>query len=244
MNTQTATLTKHTNLTYNVFELTFETEDPAFTFEAGQFVTVKIPQPENEPLIMRSYSISSKPEAGKFELCIKLVPDGKGSNFLNSLKPGDKIEFIGPVGHFTFKTNPDKQVLLIGTGTGLAPLKSILEDQLPRNSEQKFHLLFGARHIKDLFYQEELAKLAQNHPNFTYTTTLSQPESPDWATREGKEGRVTTHLENLDFSPSGIFNSSKPNAYVCGLKDMVVQVLEMLEQKGLPKEAVYFERFN
>jgi len=235
MNTQTATLTEHKDLTYNVFELTFQTEDPAFTYKAGQFVTINIPQPKGKPIIMRSYSISNKSESGKFELCVKLIGEGKGSNYLNSLKPGNKIEFIGPVGHFTFKTDPDQKVLLIGTGTGLAPLKSILEEQLPNNKDQKFHLLFGIRHIKDLFYQEELAKLAEQNPNFTYTTTLSQPESEEW---QREKGRVTAHLENLELDPA------KTNAYICGLKDMVLQVQEILQQKGLPKEAVYFERFN
>jgi CDP-4-dehydro-6-deoxyglucose reductase, E3 len=239
MNTSKATLTKHTDLTYNVFELTFQTEDPAFEYQAGQFVTIKIPQPTNKPLIMRSYSISSKPTKGQFELCVKLMPEGKGSNYLNSLKPGEEIEFIGPVGHFTFKTDPDKRVLLIGTGTGLAPLKSILEEQLPNNPNQKFYLLFGVRHIKDLFYQDKLAALAAQHPNFTYTTTLSQPESPGWETQGGAQGRVTAHLEKIP--PKDLQNT---NAYICGLKDMVLQVQEMLQQKGLPKEAVYFERFN
>ena len=219
MDTSKATLTKHTDLTYNVFELTFTTEDPAFEYKAGQFITIKLPQPEGEPLIMRSYSISSKPTKGQFELCIKLIEKGKGSNYLNSLKPGEEIEFIGPVGHFTFKTNPDKRVLLIGTGTGLAPLKSILEEQLPNNPDQKFHLLFGVRHIKDLFYQDDLSALATQHENFTYITTLSQPESEDWVAQGGKEGRVTAYLEKL--TPE---NLQKTNAYICGLKNMVLQV--------------------
>jgi ferredoxin-NADP reductase len=239
MNTLKATLTDHKNLTYDVFELTFETEDPNFTYKAGQFVTVKVPQPANEPLVMRSYSISNKSEPGKFQLCIKTIPDGKGSTYLNSLKTGEKIEFLGPLGHFIFKTPPDHTTLLIGTGTGLAPLKSILEEQLPLNPNQKFHLLFGVRHVKDLFYQKELAQLAQQHPNFTYLTTLSQPESPDWAEQEGKEGRVTAHLEKI--TPENLQNTQ---AYICGLKEMVLQVKETLQQKGLSKESISFERFN
>ena len=244
MNTLKATLTGRKNLTNDVFELTFQTEDPNFTYKAGQFVTVKVPQPEGAPLVMRSYSISSKPGSGKFELCIKAIPDGKGSNYLNSLKTGEKIEFLGPLGHFIFKTPADNTTLLIGTGTGIAPLKSILEEQLPLNANQNFYLLFGVRHIKDLFYQEELANLAAQHKNFTYITTLSQPESPDWKTQGGAEGRVTKHLESFKFAPGEYFEPSKTQAYICGLKDMVLQVQEMLQQKGLPKEAVYFERFN
>ena len=239
MNLKKATLKKHTPLTYDVFQLDFETDDPAFTYKAGQFVTIRIPQPENSPLTMRSYSIASKPATGKFELCVKTMENGVGSNYLNNLQPDKKIEFLGPLGEFTFKSPPDKKILFIGTGTGLAPLKSILEDELEtKNNQQSIHLLFGVRHIKDLFYQDQLAQLAAKHSNFTYTTTLSQPESEDWATQGGKIGRVTAHLENLDL------DSTNTNVYICGLKDMVLQTTEILQQKGLPKEALYFERFN
>ncbi len=257
MNFKTATLTKHTPLTYDVFELAFETEDTNFQHEAGQFVTIKVPQPEKAPnappLLMRSYSISSRPAPGHFELCIKQVENGRGSTYLNSLKPGEKISFLGPLGHFTFKSSPEKRILFVATGTGIASIKSIIEDQLKHRlkstnastaAPRQFQLLFGARHIKDIFYKTELDALAKKYPNFKYTLTLSQPESPDWETQGGKIGRVTAHLEKLELKPDEPFDPKHTDAYVCGLKDMVLQVTEMLQQKGLPKEAVYFERFN
>jgi len=246
MDFKIATLTKHTALTYDVFELTFETETTDLLYEAGQFVTIKIPQPTtegNEILLLRSYSISSRPTPGHFELCIKQVENGRGSTYLKSLKPGEKIEFLGPLGHFTFKTSPDKSVLLIATGTGIAPLKSMIEDQLTHQlqspaSTQQFNLIFGARHIKDIFYKTELDALAEKYPNFKYTLTLSQPESEDWEASGSKTGRVTAHIDQLNL------DTTSTEVYICGLKDMVLQVTETLQQKGLPKEAVYFERFN
>lgn len=287
MNTdfKTATLTKHTQLTYDVFELAFEAEETDFLHEAGQFITIKVPQenapgapgaPEapnasalpgapgtpKAPLLMRSYSISSHPKQGCFELCIKQVENGRGSTYLNSLQPGEKISFLGPLGHFTFRTQPSKRVLFVATGTGIASIKSIIEDQLERRLHQpqntnadtatnartaaprQFQLLFGVRHIKDIFYKAELDTLAEKYTNFKYTLTLSQPESPDWEAQGGKIGRVTAHLEKLDFGPGKDLDPASTDAYVCGLKDMVFQVTEMLQQKGLPKEAVYFERFN
>ncbi|MFA4891000.1 MAG: FAD-dependent oxidoreductase [Candidatus Gracilibacteria bacterium] len=256
MDLKTATLTKHTPLTYNIFELAFEAEDSTFKHEAGQFVTVNIPQPEGEPngpILMRSYSISSQPKPGYFELCVKQIENGHGSAYLNSLKPGEKISFLGPLGHFTFKSGSDSQILLIATGTGIAPIKSIIENQLKHQLQstnastaapQQFQLLFGVRHIKDIFYKDFFDQLAKKYPNFKYTLTLSQPESPDWEASGGKIGRITAHLEKLDFSPNEPFDPKRTNAYVCGLKDMVLQVTEMLQQKGLPKEALYSERFN
>jgi ferredoxin-NADP reductase len=238
MNTKKATLTKHIKLDDDVFELHFETEDPNFEHKAGQFVTIKIPQPAAAPLIMRSYSISSMPTPGKFELCVKLIEDGKGTNYLNLLKEGTQIEFLGPLGHFVFKTPENKSALFIGTGTGIAPLKAMIEDELSKNSTQKMHLIFGVRHIKDIFYKDIFETLATKHPNFTYDITLSRPESPEWEEQGGKTGRVTALLKTLDISP----NSTE--IYICGLKDMVLDVTESLQQKGLPKEAIYFERFN
>lgn len=253
MDFKTAILTKHTSLTYDVFELEFETEDSTFKHEAGQFVTIKVPQPENAPLLMRSYSISSRPKQGCFELCVKQIENGRSSTYLNSLKPGEKISFLGPLGHFTFKTSPSKRVLFIATGTGIAPIKSIIEDQLEHQPQstsasttapQKLQLFFGVRHIKDIFYKKEFDRLAKKHPNFKYTLTLSQPESSDWEASGGKTGRVSTHLEKLDFDQDGQFNPTSIDTYICGLRNMVLETTEILAKKGIPKEQIYFERFN
>lgn len=238
MDFKTATLTKHTNLTYDVFELAFKAEDTNFLYEAGQFITIKVPQPEEESLLMRSYSISSKPKPGHFELCIKQVENGRGSGYLNSLKPGEKISFLGPLGHFTFKSEPSSQILFVATGTGIASIKSIIEDGLAKGNQQKMHLLFGVRYIKDIFYKEFFEKLSKEHVNFTFELTLSRPEDESWAKSGGKIGRVTDSLKTLELDPK------TTTAYICGLKDMVEETTKILIGKGVPKEQVHFERFN
>lgn len=247
MNLNKATLTKKTALTYDVVELCFKTNSD-FIHKAGQFVSVKVPTASRSTTstqpthVFRSYSISSKPTSGYFELCVKVVENGLASNFLANLSEGNEIEFLGPIGNFGFQNQaqnqPEKLALFIATGTGVAPLKSMIEDELEKGNQQKMHLLFGVRYIKDIFYKELFEKLAKEHANFTFDLTLSRPEDESWAKSGGKISRVTDLLKTLELDPK------TTTAYICGLKDMVLQVTEMLQQKGILPEAIHFERFN
>ncbi|MFH1533866.1 MAG: FAD-dependent oxidoreductase [Nitrospirota bacterium] len=228
-----AKVTEKKVLTHDIFELYFETQEP-FNFEAGQFITIKIADSNPKPCF-RAYSISSSPAKNTFELCIKEIPNGRGSSWLNTLKSGDKIEFIGPNGKFNFTSNPSKKILFIATGTGIAPLKSIIEYQLNKENKQQMHLYFGVRHIKDIFYKEHFEELAKTHDNFSFNLTLSQPEDESWS---GNEGRVTSLLEPLEIDPDNT------EAYICGLKAMIDSVHEILTKKGLKEEAVHHEKYD
>ncbi len=227
-----ATLQKHIDLTDDVFELVFEAETP-FTFNAGQFVTIKID--DKVPPCFRAYSIASSPlaETTEFRLCVKLMPGGRGSNWLNNLKEGDQINFIGPNGYFTFKDTA-KKVIFIATGTGVAPFTSMIEDQLNKGNGQKLELLFGVRHMKDVFYAEWLEKL-KNKGDFDYTITLSQPEDESW---QGSKGRVTEALKTHNFDPANTM------FYICGLKDMIDSVTAILKEKGVPEDSIHFEKYD
>jgi len=241
MNFKKAVLKKHSQLTRNVFQLDLEIEETS-THLSGQFITIRINNGGDKP-IMRVYSIANKPGDNLLQLCIKVIEGGTGSAWLNEVKEGDTIEYIGPAGGFTFKnqnTNlPQKKILLIGTGTGIAPLKSILEDELTnKNSQQEFHLIFGLRHIKDIFYKEAFEQLAKDYPNFTYKITLSKPEDESWTAQGGSQGRVTDHIRTLEINPANT------ETYACGLKPMIEETSALLEEKGLPKEAIHYEKFG
>lgn len=265
MNLNKATLAKKTSLTYDVIKLCFSVSTTAdsepFIHKAGQFVSVKVPSSAQSATsaqtqtssIFRSYSISSRPTPGYFELCVKVVENGLASNFLANLKEESEVEFLGPIGNFGFKeqaqsqpqTQPEDQLntknhlsLFIATGTGIAPLKSMIEDELAKGNQQKMHLLFGVRYIKDIFYKEFFEKLAAKYKNFTFDLTLSRPENESWEKEGGKIGRVTDLLKTLELDPK------TTTAYICGLKDMVEETTKILQQKGLLPEAIHFERFN
>ena len=231
----TAKLIKKTNSTNDVIELNFETASP-LNFKAGQYISIRIDNVEKSAYF-RAYSIATRPEKDgkKFGLCIKVLTDSRGSGWLNSLKKNDKISFLGPLGDFTFNENSDKDVIFVATGTGIAPLKAIIEDQLHKNSSRKMTLILGLRHISGVFYKEYFEKLTQKYPNFQFTLTLSRPENNSW---HGKKGRVTDILASMKLSPTNT------EFYLCGLKNMIESVGSLLKEKGIKEEDIHFEKYD
>lgn len=205
--------------------------DQDFTFKAGQFITIKID--DASPPCFRGYSVGSAPRTDNtFDLCIKAIPGGRGSNWLNSLRKDDKFIFMGPFGEFVFTTPPEKTALFIATGTGIAPFVSIVKDQLSKGYKGPLHILHGVRYEKDIFYREMFEELAEKHPNFTYDITLSRPDE-GW---DRLDGWVTDNLEKWDL----------PNteAYICGLTEMINGTIKVLKEKGLTDEEIHFEKFD
>ena len=123
-------------------------------------------------------------------------------------------------------------MIMMGGGTGFAPLKSMIEDQLNRGSKQKMHLYFGLRSQEHIFYQDHFEALAQKHENFDFTLCLSRPEE-GW---DGFSGRVTALLPTLKFQPNTHF-------YLCGGKPMIDDVKALLNEKGFEKSHIFFEQF-
>lgn len=234
---QKAVLEKKINLTGDVIQLNFKLETP-LNFKAGQFISVKVEDIPSSPCI-RGYSISSAPqEHNRISLCVKIVENGRGSNWLNILKEGEHIQFLGPNGKFIFEPDSEtKNIIFIATGTGIAPFKSMIEDQLlnKNNSKTKFHLLFGVRYIKDIFYQELFKNLSDQFSNFTYEITVSRPEDLNW---KGNTGRVTDLLKNMEIS------NQKTETYLCGLKDMLTEASSILESKGLSPDKIHLEQYD
>jgi ferredoxin-NADP reductase len=230
----TATLKTKQQFTDDVIELVFETPQP-FNFQAGQFVTYKIA--DKMPPCFRAYSISTAPvkDGNTVATCLKVIPGGRGSNWLNTLKVGDKVEFMGPSGKLIFQTTPEKSVIFIATGTGITPMKSLIEDELNKGNKQKMHLLFGLRYIKDVFYKEHFEELAKKYPNFTVEYTLSRPENDSWT---GSKGRVTEILEKTTIDPKNT------EFYMCGLKDMILEVTNLLKSKGMEEKDIHDEKYN
>lgn len=230
----TATIKNKQQFTEDVIELEFETQQP-FNYTAGQFVTFKIA--DKTPPCFRAYSISTAPkkDSNTFATCLKVIPDGRGSNWLNILKSGDKLEFMGPSGKLIFNTPHKKTAIFIATGTGITPLKSLIEDELNKGTKQKLHLIFGLRYIKDIFYKEHFENLAKNHSNFTFEMTLSRPENDSW---KGSKGRVTEILEKINPNPK------TTEIYICGLKDMINDVNTFLKTKGFEDSSIHVEKYN
>lgn len=227
-------------LSPNVRELSFERLDGApMAFEAGQWVSLVLPLAEGE--LRRAYSIASSPNGTpRFDLAVTHVPSGPGSTYLHGLEPGARLHVIGPQGFFTRPLSHPEPALFVGTGTGVAPLRSMLHAALENGSHSPMCLLFGVRTREDILYREGFETLAGRHPHLRLEVTLSRPDGA-W---QGRRGHVQLHVREL-YESLASRGEGAPHVYVCGLERMVAVVRELLrKQMGLPRELVHSERYD
>jgi CDP-4-dehydro-6-deoxyglucose reductase len=198
-------------------------EPPGIRFAAGQFVSFEIDRAGSPFPATRPYSIASSPrERTSIELAFNRVPEGPGSSYLFSLQNGDDTTFKGPVGSFTLRDNA-RDVLFVATGTGIAPIRSMLLALADAGSTRRITLYWGLRSERDLYYEDELALLRNRLPRFSVTTTLSRP-SERW---RGAVGRVVPLVVN------DITSVANLDAYVCGNGSMIRDVRDAIRRKGL-----------
>ncbi len=200
-------------------------------FVPGQFLsfTAEI----NEKEITRAYSVASPPNGNRFEICLNRVEDGLFSPHLFDLKPGDLLDFRGPYGAFHFR-NPVGDSILVATGTGITPFRSMLHAQLPVDDTHRFTLIFGVRHEPGLLYRSELEELARKYSNFRFLPTLTRPGA-GWT---GRTGRVQGHLIEI------IDDTRDIDVYICGMREMVDETRTLLKAMGLDRKRIIFEKYD
>jgi ferredoxin-NADP reductase len=236
-------------LSPGVRELTFERVDgQQMAFEPGQWLNVILPTPDREPAggseIKRSYSIASAPDgSARFDIAVTRVQGGPGSTWLHEVEPGVVLRFIGPQGFFTRPPATAPPSLMIATGTGVTPMRSMLHAAIAAGSRTPMWLLLGVRHDEDLLYQDEFRAMANEHPFVRFEPTLSQPREngpPRWT---GRRGYVQTHVRALWDELASL--GPAPHAYICGLERMISSVRELLRKDmGLPRQQVHSERYD
>ncbi|MFQ5597687.1 MAG: FAD-binding oxidoreductase [Nitrospiria bacterium] len=224
-------------LTHDVKEISLRMIAPTrVIFKAGQYIAIEVteikegrPRQNNRP-----YSIVSPPEEPEvIKLCVNLVPGGPGSTYLHNLQIGDEVPFLYPLGYFIIKNDNASALIFVATGTGIAPIQSMIKHLINRGSQRKMTLYWGLRQERDLYYQAFYIGLAEKHPFFHYKPTLSQPSS-EW---RGLRGRVTEHI-----SKNIVLNQGE-EAYLCGNGTMIREVRAMLLEKGLTKQSIHFEKY-
>lgn len=227
-------------LTSRFYELRLRIDGaPDFTFVAGQSMVVTLDDTRGERprKARRSYSMSNPPsDLGHVEFCIERIPGGLASNALGALAPGERVALKGPYGRFSIDLASPREILLIATGTGIGPFKSMIEDLFARGSRRRVRLWFGLRFVEDLIYADRLAALAADHANFEPVITLSRPEPGRW---DGAVGRVTRLVdERLSAS-----DAEGTDVYLCGSTAMIEDVGARLRVLGFPEERIRFESF-
>ncbi len=202
-----------------------------------------------EPCI-RAYSMANYPEEKgivKFNIRIATppprsqgIPPGQMSSYVFSLKPGDKITVYGPFGEF-FAKDTDAEMVFVGGGAGMAPMRSHIFDQLKRlNSKRKISFWYGARSLRELFYQDEYDMLAGENDNFDWHIALSDPQPEDnW---DGLTGFIHNVLYDkyLKDHPA----PEDCEFYMCGPPMMNAAVIKMLKDLGVEDENIMLDDFG
>lgn len=220
----TATVSRTRALTHDVREIELTLTDPAsIRFAPGQWVSFEIARQEPRLPATRAYSIaSSAHRTNAIELVLNRVAGGAGSDYLFGLREGETTAFRGPLGTFVLRDSP-RDVLFVATGTGIAPFRSMLWALAEASSSRAVTLVWGLRSERDLYYQDELIRLRERLPRFSFITTLSQPTSA-W---RGAVGRVTGLVEPRVASVANL------EAFLCGNGGMIRDVRDVLRRKGL-----------
>lgn len=210
------------HLTQDVRELTLELIDPpTIHFLPGQSIAITIPEKNSGHSFLRYYSLASLPSMPHHLVLIFNAGDhGKGSAVLSEYPVGAELVCSGPFGSFHLHHDPGRDLVFIGTGTGIAPLWSMIGSLLEQSFSHSILLLWGLRRESDIYYWEELQRWADCHSNFSFTVTLSQP-GQSW---RGRKGRVTYLLKDL-------LRMDRIAVYVCGNRKMVTEVTSLLLQK-------------
>lgn len=193
----------------------------------------------------RSYSIANADEQnGELVFTIKMLKpqnDGQlpgiGSNFMGNLAANQTLEALGPFEDFYVKPNNGDTLILVGAGSGMAPLKAIIEEQLALNTERNIVFIYGARAEQDLIYQDEFCQLAKTNKRFTYLPTLSKP-SGEWL---GAQGYAQEVLAN-NIATFGDINSL--DFYLCGPAGMMDATISLLKEHGVSDDHISFDDFS
>ncbi len=228
---------------YKDFDIEEEYRADWDKFNVWQYVS-KVDEP-----VIRAYSMANYPEeVGIVKFNIRIAspppgtsfPPGKMSSYVFSLKPGDKIDVYGPFGEF-FAQETDNEMVFIGGGAGMAPMRSHIFDQLKRlNSKRKISFWYGARSMREAFYGDEYDQLAAENENFKWHLALSDPQPEDnW---DGYTGFIHNVLyENY------LRDHEAPEDceyYMCGPPMMNAAVIQMLVDLGVERENIYLDDFG
>jgi ferredoxin-NADP reductase len=208
------------------------TVDKPFSFKPGQFMMLTL-SPRGTP-VKRAYSIASAPTREYIEFCVKEQPNGFVSTYLQTIPQGTSFDMEGPYGHFTFTEGESDWIVLIGAGSGIAPLRSILQYCSDKMLPVRVDLFFSNKTENDIIYREELMEWAKKENNRLFLTLTRSGE--DWLGMKGRftQQDISTHITDVH----------KPFYYLCGPRSFVHAMEQALEGLRVPKERVKKEMYG
>ncbi|MCQ2307427.1 MAG: NADH:ubiquinone reductase (Na(+)-transporting) subunit F [Bacteroidales bacterium] len=218
---------------FHMFDLVMHNPEPQF--RAYSMAN----HPAEDDIIMLNVRIATPPFDRVNGGFMKVNP-GVCSSYIYSLKPGDKVMISGPYGEFHVK-DTDNEMIFIGGGAGMAPMRSHILDQfLTRHTDRKASFWYGGRSLRELFYIDDFKKIEAENPNFKFNIALSAPLPEDnWTGYVGNIHEVLfeNYLKSHE-TPEDI------EYYLCGPPMMTQAVLKMLDNLGVPKDNIMFDDFG
>jgi CDP-4-dehydro-6-deoxyglucose reductase len=202
-------------------------------FLAGQYIEFILKDGQR-----RSFSIANAPHDSDFiEVHIRVIPNGVFTNFVaNELQEKAILRLEAPFGSFFLREESTAPVIFMATGTGIAPIKGIIEHMLHHNMQRDIYLYAGARNLPDLYLHDLCEKWAALTPHLRYTPVLSKPQPSDhW---QGQTGYVQDAVLK-DFSVLSGYQ-----VYACGSPNMIDSARASLMRSGLPEDAFFSDAFT
>lgn len=210
----------------------------ALQWHAGQFFMFHFADEAGE--FSRSYSISSPPTDGATEIrfCVSRVEGGRGTSILFGMKPGDRIQATGPFGRFVLRERETpERLLLVATGTGLAPYRAMLPDLETRARRgTDVHVVMGVRTPRDLFHAEAFREASAAHENLSFHVCYSR-EMPAEPFGDEQPGYVQRVIEDLAPDPATDL------VYLCGNPAMIDEVVARLSDSGFQPRSIRREKY-
>jgi ferredoxin-NADP reductase len=207
-------------------------------YRSGQHVDVRLTA-EDGYQAQRSYSIASAPEDEHLVLTVERLDDGEVSPYLvDMLQPRDDLELRGPIGgYFVWEESIPGPLVLIGGGSGIVPLRSMLRHWVATSHAAPVHLLYSARSLSEVIYPDELRGYGEKYDQVDVRFALTRESPEGWSGHKGRIDRAL--LERLAPAPD-----ERPNIYICGPTGFVEAAAQWLVEIGHPPAQIRTERFG
>ena len=233
------------NINFNTFDVEKEYHPDWDKFKIWDLVA------KNEEPVFRAYSMANHPaEGNRVMLNVRIatpppplwndVPPGLASSYIFNLKAGDKVTISGPYGEFFIK-DTDREMVYIGGGAGMAPMRSHLFHLFQTlKTNRKVSFWYGARSVREMFYDDQFKKIAKDFPNFSYNVALSEPmEEDNWS---GYTGFIHQVLNDEYLAKHE--DPTEVEFYMCGPPPMINACDGMLDSLGVEKEMIAYDSFG
>ncbi len=220
--------------THNACTLRFD-KPAELDFKPGQFFTMQFIGQDGQPeKKLRSFSVSSSPLDIFIDITVKA--EGEFSTRMLNAEIGTKFKFSGPFGNFIFQEGLALKQVFISGGSGVTPYRSFVRYAMQKNLPHQFILFYSSRIPDDIIFRKELEEYAAEFNNIRNIFTITKPGGLDW---DGLTGRIDRKMiqDNIDNATDAIF-------YICGSKELVASMIDMLKGMDVKPDHIKTERWN